>query len=183
MLSPLLLLLTILLLAFQGRPVLYCHHRIGLNGVPFRLNKFRTMRAGDSDDPHEARVTGIGRILRRFGIDEVPQLVNIVRGEMSFVGPRPALPEQVARYGNRERRRLSVYPGITGWAQIHGRNAISWDQRITLDLWYIENRSLGLDLRILWSTLAVILTGRGVYGRGGRNPDFQSADSTMTEAV
>ncbi len=183
LLSPVLLALAILLMVVQGRPAVYRQQRVGLNGGPFMLYKFRTMRPGESVGSHLGRVTRIGRILRRLGIDEAPQLVNIVRGDMSFVGPRPTLPEQVARYGDRERGRLAVRPGVTGWAQIHGRNAISWDERISLDLWYIENWSVGLDLRIIWATVVVVLTGRGVYGDGGHNPDFRPADSRVKEAV
>ena len=115
----------------------------------------------------------VGRLLRRFGLDELPQLLNIVRAEMCFVGPRPTLPEQVLRYGDRERRRLEVKPGITGWAQVNGRNCLDWQARIDLDIWYVDHRSFALDARILARTLSAMRGGSGVYGEDGRNPDFE----------
>jgi lipopolysaccharide/colanic/teichoic acid biosynthesis glycosyltransferase len=155
-------------------PVLYRRERIGLGGRPFRFLKFRSMvidaeRQGlrwevSRDDP---RITRPGRWLRRYSLDELPQLVNIWRGEMSFVGPRPTLAYQVERYTARQRRRLEVKPGLTGWAQVKGRNAIDWDERIELDLWYIDHWSLGLDLAILVRTPAAILAPEGVYGHDG----------------
>src|SRR3954447_11661341 len=155
-------------------PVLYRQERIGLGGRPFGFLKFRSMvvdaeRQGlrwevSRDDP---RITRTGRWLRRYSLDELPQLVNIWRGEMSLVGPRPTLAYQVDRYTARQRRRLEVKPGLTGWAQVKGRNAIDWDERIELDLWYIDHWSLGLDLAILVRTPAAILAPEGVYGRDG----------------
>ena len=150
----------------SGRPVFFVHPRAGKNGRPFRMLKFRTMipdavalgrRLGLSDPfgivGDDPRITRTGRFLRRTGLDEVPQLVNVVRGEMSLVGPRPDLVEQVANYALADRRRLAVKPGITGWAQVHGRDELSWPERFDLDAWYVENWSLALDLRILFRTV------------------------------
>lgn len=155
-------------------PVLYCQRRVGLNGRSFTLLKFRTMVVGADrsglrwevrrDDP---RITTVGRVLRRLSLDELPQLVNVVRGEMALIGPRPALCHQVERYSAWQRRRLSVKPGLTGLAQVMGRNEIDWDKRIRLDIWYIEHWSFWLDLKILARTPVAMLRGSGVYGRDG----------------
>lgn len=165
------------ILATMGRPVLFRQARPGLNGRMFTLVKFRTMTAaatpGDTDPKLDAaRTPALGRVLRACGVDELPQLWNVLRGEMSLIGPRPTLPDQVARYSAHERGRLVVRPGLTGWAQVNGRNAISWPARIELDLWYIANRSLALDLRILWLTALRVVRPNGVVGTGGVNPGF-----------
>jgi lipopolysaccharide/colanic/teichoic acid biosynthesis glycosyltransferase len=156
-----------------GPPVLFRQRRSGLGGREFTIAKFRTMRppdfVGESD---RARDTRLGRALRDSSLDELPQLANVVRGEMSLIGPRPTLPEQVARYTDRQRGRLAVRPGITGWAQVHGRNAISWPERIELDLYYVEHRSLALDLRIVGLTVRHLLRPSGITGAGGVNPGF-----------
>ena len=154
----------------SGRPVLFVSARAGKDGRPFRMLKFRTMvpdairvgqEQGLTEDPFglvkdDPRITRVGRFLRRTSLDELPQLLNVVRGEMSLVGPRADVVEQVARYAERERRRLTVLPGITGWAQVHGRDSISWEERFELDLWYIDNWSLRLDAEILLRTLAQV---------------------------
>lgn len=173
--APLLGLIALAVWVGSGRPVLFVQRRIGRGGRPFDVYKFRTL----PPDPHptgasRAQATWVGAVLRRWGLDELPQLWNVVRGEMSLVGPRPTLPEQVARYGPFERQRLAVRPGLTGWAQIHGRNALSWPERIAFDVWYVHHRSLRLDLRILLRTPRVLFTGTGVYGTAGMNPDFPS---------
>ena len=152
-----------------GHPI-YRQRRIGKDGRPFDMLKLRTMVDGaehigaglaiDEDDP---RITRVGAFLRRTSLDELPNLLNVVRGEMSFVGPRPTIPVQVEQYTERQRGRLAVKPGITGWAQVHGRAALPWSERIELDLYYIEHRSLALDLRILWRTLAIVFGGSGLY--------------------
>ena len=153
-----------------GTPVFFAQLRAGKDGVPFRLLKVRTMvpdavavgqRLGLTDDPfgvvrRDPRITRSGRVLRRTGLDELPQLVNIVRGEMSLVGPRPDLVEQVANYSEADRRRLAVRPGLTGWSQTHGREEIGWPERIEQDVWYIEHWSLWLDLKILFLTVAQV---------------------------
>jgi lipopolysaccharide/colanic/teichoic acid biosynthesis glycosyltransferase len=152
-------------------PVIYRQRRVGRGGEPFDLYKLRTMRMGADPVgvgtpvlPDDPRVTGIGRVLRRFSLDEIPNLVNVLRGEMAIVGPRPTLVAQVELYTAQQRRRLEVKPGLTGWAQVNGRAGIPWEERIELDVWYVDHRSLGLDLRILARTLRLLLTGHGLYG-------------------
>jgi lipopolysaccharide/colanic/teichoic acid biosynthesis glycosyltransferase len=156
-----------------GRPVLFRQQRVGLRGREFTILKFRTMRpeayAGEPDD---VRDTSLGRALRASSLDELPQLWNVVRGDMSLIGPRPTLPEQVRHYSPRQHGRHAVRPGLTGWAQVNGRNSISWPERIELDLYYIEHRSLGLDLRIVASTLGQLVRPQGIYGAGGVNQGF-----------
>jgi lipopolysaccharide/colanic/teichoic acid biosynthesis glycosyltransferase len=151
-------------------PVFYRQLRVGRNGESFELWKLRTMVPGAESmgagiyvlegDP---RITRVGRMLRRFSLDELPNLVNELRGDMAIVGPRPTEQEQVDRYTDRQRRRLDVKPGITGWAQINGRTSLSWPERIELDVWYVEHRSMRLDLRILARTARMLATGHGLY--------------------
>jgi lipopolysaccharide/colanic/teichoic acid biosynthesis glycosyltransferase len=159
-------------------PVLYRQRRVGKDGVDFELLKLRTMVVGaerkgsgwavDRGDP---RITRVGRLLRKTSVDELPQLWNVLRGDMSVIGPRPTLRYQVERYTERQRERLSVLPGLTGWAQIHGRAELSWDDRIELDLWYVEHRSPRVDLKILLRTPFALFGGtyRGASG-GWRQP-------------
>ena len=149
---------------------LYRQRRVGKDGQPFDVLKLRTMvtgaehmGAGLAVSEGDTRITRVGRLLRRTSLDEVPNLVNVLRGDMAIVGPRPTVPIQVDRYTERQRGRLSVKPGITGWAQVNGRTELPWDERIELDLWYIEHRSWRLDLRILWRTLRMVLGGEGLY--------------------
>ncbi len=162
-------------------PVLYRQLRAGRNGRPFVALKFRSMTAGAEGRGlglqvahDDARLTPVGRALRRFALDEVPQLVNVLRGEMSLVGPRPALLSQVERYTPLQRRRLEVAPGLTGWAQVNGRNSISWDKRIELDAWYADHWSFWLDVAILFRTIPeVLLASREkLYGASGVTPDL-----------
>lgn len=145
--------------------IIFRQMRSGLHGQPFTIFKFRTM-------VHGVRMTKCGAFLRRWSLDELPQLLNVLRGEMAFVGPRPTLPEQVARYTPYQRQRLMVKPGITGLAQISGRNALAWIERIELDIRYVQRRSLWLDLQILWRTLFVWGRRKGLTGPGGINDDF-----------
>jgi lipopolysaccharide/colanic/teichoic acid biosynthesis glycosyltransferase len=160
----------------DGRPILFTQVRAGQHGAPFRVVKFRTLETGPKDPTRPAAyATRVGAVLRRWAIDELPQLWNVLRGEMSLVGPRPAPMHQVERYGAHERRRLAVRPGLTGWAQVQGRNALSWPERIEHDRWYVRHRSLGLDLRILLRTPLVLIRGTGVYGPEGNNPSFSSS--------
>ena len=158
-------------------PVLYRQTRVGRDGVDFELLKLRTMvvdaerkGAGPAVDKGDARITRAGRVLRRLSLDELPQLWNVVRGEMSLVGPRPTLRYQVERYTPRQRRRLEVKPGITGWAQVHGRSALPWDERIELDVWYVEHRSPWLDLQILARTPFALFGGTYKGPTGGWRP-------------
>jgi lipopolysaccharide/colanic/teichoic acid biosynthesis glycosyltransferase len=153
----------------RGSPI-YRQRRIGRHGEAFDVLKLRTMvtgaehmGAGLAVSEGDTRITRVGRLLRRTSLDEIPNLVNVLRGDMSIVGPRPTVPIQVDRYTERQRGRLSVKPGITGWAQVNGRTELPWDERIELDLWYIEHRSWRLDLRILWRTLRMVLGGEGLY--------------------
>lgn len=161
-----------------GHP-LYTQTRAGKDGRPFSIYKLRTMvtgaeftGAGLAIQEGDARITRVGRFLRRYSLDELPNLYNVLRGEMSIVGPRPTLPAQVEQYTDRQRGRLAVKPGITGWAQINGRASLPWAERIELDIWYVEHRSLALDLRILTKTLGMVLSGQGLYKgeRGGWQP-------------
>ena len=154
----------------SGGPVFYRQLRVGRGGEPFELWKLRTMvpgaeamGAGIYVIEGDTRITRVGRLLRRFSLDELPNLVNVLKGEMAIVGPRPTVQEQVDRYTDRQRRRLEVRPGITGWAQINGRTSLTWPERIELDVWYVENRSLRLDLRILARTARMLATGHGLY--------------------
>jgi lipopolysaccharide/colanic/teichoic acid biosynthesis glycosyltransferase len=151
-------------------PAIYRQRRSGLRGREFDVLKLRTMvegaeriGAGLAVNENDARITRVGALLRRTSLDELPNLLNVLRGEMSLIGPRPTLPAQVAQYTERQRGRLAVKPGITGWAQVNGRASLPWAQRIELDLYYIEHRSLALDLRIMWRTLEMVLGGSDLY--------------------
>lgn len=153
----------------RGHPI-YRQRRVGKDGRPFDLLKLRTMVDGAENigaglviNQNDPRVTRVGALLRRTSLDELPNLLNVVRGDMSFIGPRPTIPAQVAQYTERQRRRLAIKPGITGWAQVNGRTALPWSERIELDLYYIEHRSPALDARILWRTVAIVLGGSGLY--------------------
>jgi lipopolysaccharide/colanic/teichoic acid biosynthesis glycosyltransferase len=170
LLAPLLLLVSLGVAACMGRPVLFRQPRAGKDGVPFELFKFRTMRnARDASGnllEDAQRLTPLGDFLRRASLDELPQLYNVLRGEMSLVGPRPLLLEYVPLYNHQQRRRLEMLPGITGWAQINGRNALSWEEKFRLDVWYVENWSFWLDCKILWKTLGRVLRPSGISHEG-----------------
>jgi lipopolysaccharide/colanic/teichoic acid biosynthesis glycosyltransferase len=151
-------------------PAIYRQRRVGQDGRPFEVLKLRTMvqgaesiGAGLAVNENDPRITRVGALLRRTSLDELPNVLNVLRGEMSLIGPRPTLPGQVASYTPRQRGRLAIRPGITGWAQVNGRASLPWSERIELDLEYIEHRSLALDLRIVWRTLAIVLGGSGLY--------------------
>lgn len=154
-----------------GRPIHFRQMRPGLGGTLFPLLKLRTMRpcapGQDAVASDGQRLTGVGRWMRRWSLDELPTLWNVLRGHMSLVGPRPLLPQYLERYSPRQARRHEVQPGITGWAQVHGRNAMDWEERLELDVWYVEHRSFLLDLRILVRTLGTVLGGRGVESQKG----------------
>jgi lipopolysaccharide/colanic/teichoic acid biosynthesis glycosyltransferase len=171
--SPVLAAAAIAVRVRMGRPILFRQVRSGQHGVPFTIVKLRTMREERyPGEPDAARTPRLGHLLRSSSIDELPQLWNVLRGDMSLIGPRPTLPEQVERYGERERGRLAVRPGLTGWAQVNGRNDITWPQRIELDLEYLERRSLALDLRIVGRTFLRLVRPTGVTAEGGVNPGF-----------
>ncbi len=176
MLSAPLLALAVLAIRLESRgPAIYRQRRAGLHGAPFDVYKLRTMvdgaesiGAGLAVDAEDPRITRVGAVLRRASLDELPNLVNVLRGEMSLIGPRPTLPVQVEQYTERQRGRLAIKPGLTGWAQVNGRASLPWSERIELDLYYIEHRSLALDLKILARTLAMVLGGSGLYkGQAG----------------
>ncbi len=160
-----------------GTPILFRQRRPGLHGKPFTMLKFRTMT--DARDaagnllPDAERLTRLGRFLRGSSLDELPELWNVLRGDMSLVGPRPLLMQYLERYTERQARRHEVRPGITGWAQVNGRNAVDWDDRLAMDVWYVDNVSLALDIRILRRTLAAVLTRRGISAEGHATmPEF-----------
>jgi lipopolysaccharide/colanic/teichoic acid biosynthesis glycosyltransferase len=168
--SPVLGLAALLIrLETHGHPI-YRQRRVGRHGEPFELYKLRTMisgaetmGAGLAINEGDSRITRLGAVLRRTSMDELPNLVNVLRGEMSIVGPRPTVQVQVDRYTDRQRGRLDVLPGLTGWAQVQGRASLPWSERIELDLWYVEHASLALDLKILWRTVRMVLGGHGLY--------------------
>jgi len=181
-LAPVMGLIALLVWRTMGRPVLFRQARPGLHGKPFVMYKFRTMRdLRDAEGkllPNEARLTPFGRWLRSTSLDELPELLNVLRGEMSLVGPRPLLMEYLDRYTPEQARRHEVKPGITGWAQIHGRNNLSWDERFKLDVWYVDNWSLWLDVKILWRTLWMVLRREGISAQGHATmPEFRGSQT------
>ena len=163
---PILLVVALLILISMGRPILFRQVRPGLGRRPFVLYKFRTMTdavdKGGAPLPDEFRLTRLGRLLRRLSIDELPQMINVLKGDLSLVGPRPLLVEYLPYYTARQNRRHDVPPGITGWAQVNGRNALSWEDKLACDVWYVDHRSLRLDIIILYLTAKNVITGRGV---------------------
>jgi lipopolysaccharide/colanic/teichoic acid biosynthesis glycosyltransferase len=172
--APLVALAALAIKLEDGGPVLYSQTRVGRDGVDFELLKLRTMvtgaerlGAGYAVNEGDPRITRVGRVLRKLSLDELPQLWNVVRGDMSVIGPRPTLRYQVERYDVRQRRRLEVKPGITGWAQVHGRASLPWETRIELDVWYVDHRSPGLDLTILARTPLVLFRGTYKGATGG----------------
>jgi len=173
-------------------PVLYRQVRVGLDGRHFRICKLRSMvvgaefiGAGLAVEADDDRITRVGRLLRRYSLDELPNLWNVVSGDMAIVGPRPTVPVQVDQYTERQRGRLAVRPGLTGWAQVNGRASLLWPERIELDLWYVDHRSLLLDLRILAETLRMVVAGHGLYHRGeggGWIPPAAEPDDRLSHA-
>ena len=161
---PVWIVVLVLVLICDGRPFLFVQNRPGKNAKLFRLYKFRTMRMGHKSD--SVRLTNLGKVLRRFSLDELPQLWNVARGDMSIVGPRPLLEQYLPLYNSQQARRHEVRPGITGWAQVHGRNALCWEDRFDLDLWYAENHSLLVDFRIILMTVGKVFSGSGVCAEG-----------------
>lgn len=167
---PCLIITSGLVFVSMGRPLFFCQTRPGRHGKPFTIYKFRTMLAAfDSDGqalPDNQRLTRFGRFLRSTSLDELPELVNVLSGDMSLVGPRPLLMEYLPLYSEKQARRHEVRPGITGWAQVNGRNALSWEERFKLDVWYVDNRSILLDIKIIWMTFATVLRREGISENG-----------------
>lgn len=182
LLSPFLGVMAVLIWYRMGTPIFFRQTRPGLHGQPFRMVKFRTMLdAVDAEGkplPDAERLTDFGRFLRSSSLDELPELWNVLRGDMSLVGPRPLLMEYLPLYSPEQARRHDVRPGITGWAQVNGRNAISWDEKFALDLWYVNNRSLWLDMKIIWLTIRKVIRREGISAAGEATmPKFQGPGS------
>ena len=180
--SPAMLLLSIAIWSSMGRPVLFYQERPGLNSQPFRMMKFKTMRDSIDDDgnqlPDSMRITKLGAFLSSTSLDELPELWNVLKGDMSLVGPRPLLKEYLPLYSQRQLKRHQVRPGITGWAQINGRNSISWKEKFEFDIWYVENQSLWLDLRILILTFIKVVKREGISAEGEASmPKFKGSSN------
>ena len=175
-LSPFILLTALCVAIFLGTPILFRQQRPGYKGKPFYIYKFRTMTdASDSDGnllPDSERLTSLGRFLRAFSLDELPELYNILCGEMSIVGPRPLLMEYLARYSPQQMRRHDAYPGLTGWAQVNGRNAITWPDKFALDVWYVDNWSFWLDIKIILLTLWKVIKREGISQPGQATTEY-----------
>ncbi len=181
-LSPLILLLSLLLLLIQGWPILFTQRRPGLDGRLFDLIKFRTMRdtrdARGSLLPDEQRITRLGAFMRRSSLDELPEFLNVLNGDMSVVGPRPLLVQYLERYTPEQARRHDVLPGVTGWAQINGRNALTWEEKFALDVWYVDHWSFRLDIRIVFLTVWKAIKGEGISQPGHATmPEFMGSPS------
>ena len=180
-LSPLFLLLSALIGITMGRPVFFTQYRPGWHARPFRLLKFRTMTNERNNDgalaPDAQRLTALGRFLRATSLDELPELINVVRGEMSLVGPRPLLMQYLERYSDEQRRRHEIRPGITGWAQVNGRNALTWEQKFAHDLYYVDHVSPWFDLKIVGTTIWHVITKKGISAAGyATMPEFMGSD-------
>jgi len=182
-LSPILIILIWRIQREMGRPVFFCQTRPGLDAKPFKMIKFRSMTDAldqqgrflkDSD-----RITSLGETLRNTSLDEIPELWNVIKGDMSLVGPRPLLMEYVPLYSKEQARRMDIRPGITGWAQVNGRNELSWEEKFDLDLWYLENQSFWLDLKILWLTVKKVILREGISAKGATTmPKFTGSKGT-----
>lgn len=186
LLMPILIIIGVAVAANMGRPVFFQQLRAGLNGRPFYMYKFRTMTNTCDENgillPPDERITAFGRFLRSTSFDELPELFNIIKGDMSMVGPRPLILKYLDRYTPEERRRHEVKPGLTGWAQINGRNAITWEERFALDIWYVDNHSLWLDIKIIVLTIWKVLTRQGVSSSEDISmPEYMGKGSTGAE--
>lgn len=174
------LIICIIIAATMGRPVLFRQMRPGYKAKPFVILKFKTMNDARGPDgqllPDEFRLTKIGKMLRRLSLDELPQLINVFKGDLSFIGPRPLLMEYLPLYTERQARRHDVKPGISGWTQVNGRNALSWEEKFDLDIWYVENRGFCLDMRIVWMTFIKVIRREGISAQGSVTmPLFQGS--------
>jgi sugar transferase EpsL len=178
--APVILLTTLAVRCFLGTPILFRQQRPGYKGRPFTILKFRTMTtATDSTGkqlPDDSRLTRLGRFLRSLSLDELPELVNILRGDMSFIGPRPLLMEYLDRYSPEQMRRHDVYPGLTGWAQVNGRNALTWQDKFRLDIWYVDHWTFWLDIKVLFLTLWKVLAREGISQPGQATTEFFMGD-------
>ena len=179
-LLPVFIIIAILIKLGSKGPVFFTDKRVGVNNKVFKVYKFRTMvdkamtmGMGIETAQDDPRITKIGKFLRNWSLDELPQIINVLKGDMSLIGPRPALEHQVQKYTEEERKRLLMRPGLTGWAQVNGRNLLSWKERIKLDNFYIDNFSLWFDLKILLLTPKVVLSKEGLYGEGGKVKDYE----------
>jgi lipopolysaccharide/colanic/teichoic acid biosynthesis glycosyltransferase len=175
-LSPLMCIIALAIKLSSRGPVVFKQQRCGMDNRPFTIYKFRTMIEGAQNKGlgyevarDDDRITTVGKLLRNSSLDELPQLANIIRGDMSLMGPRPMIADQVGRLNSRQMLRQQARPGISGWAQVNGRNALDWSRRIELDIWYVENWDFLLDLRIFWKTIIALLHREGIYGEGGVN--------------
>lgn len=192
-LAPVILIISLLVAVRHGFPILFKQQRPGLGGKIFTIYKFRTMRHlldGDGQPlPDAQRLTKLGRFLRASSLDELPELINVLKGDMSLVGPRPLLVEYLPRYNPTQFRRHEVLPGITGWAQIHGRNAITWQEKFNLDVWYVDNWSVGLDIKIIWMSIFKVIRREGISQPGqataepftGNPEDVEETPSAASE--
>ena len=181
LISPLLILLALLVRLKLGYPVLFTQVRPGYHGKPFPMIKFRSMTDGRDASgtllPDEQRLTSLGRFMRSFSLDELPEVFNVMRGDMSLVGPRPLLMHYLERYSPEQRRRHDVLPGITGWAQVNGRNTLAWEEKFCLDVWYVDHWSIALDIRILWLTFTSALKREGINQPGHATaPEFMGSE-------
>jgi sugar transferase EpsL len=179
--SPLMFVVAVAIKAIMGRPVLFKQMRPGYQGKPFALLKFRTMNERRDEQgrllPDAKRLTPLGSLLRRLSLDELPQLWNVFRGDMSLVGPRPLLIQYMDRYSCDQARRHDVKPGLTGWAQVNGRNSLTWSEKLTLDVWYVDNQTLGLDARILFRTVWQVVKQQGISQQGHASmPEFLGSE-------
>jgi lipopolysaccharide/colanic/teichoic acid biosynthesis glycosyltransferase len=181
--SPILLAVAFAIRWKSGKPLLFRQTRIGRNGRPFMLLKFRTMRSGPGAEPDAVRLTPLGEWLRKTSLDELPQLWNVLRGDMSLVGPRPLLPQYLSRYSKEQARRHEVLPGITGLAQVSGRNGLTWEEKFERDVWYVDHRSTALDLSILWRTALALMRSEGISARDHATmPEFTGSPSRAPTA-
>jgi sugar transferase EpsL len=175
------LVISFIILLSMGNPVLFKQIRPGYQGKPFTIMKFRTMDNNLDQSgkilPDQERLTKTGKVLRKFSLDELPQLFNVLKGDLSFVGPRPLLMEYLPRYTPEQARRHDVKPGITGWAQVNGRNTLTWEEKFNLDIWYVDNRNFILDMSILWMTFLKVLKREGISAEGyATMPEFTGSD-------
>ncbi len=179
---PIMIIVALLIYLWDGRPIIFTQPRPGLNGKIFNIFKFRTMTNEKDEDGNllsdEKRLKGIGKFIRSTSLDELPQLLNVLKGDMSFIGPRPLLVEYLPLYNKRQKKRHDVKPGITGWAQVNGRNAISWEEKFEYDVWYVENQSFWLDFKILWLTFLKVVKRDGISSNTSVTMEKFTGDKT-----